>query len=395
LTKPTSTTIAGGRTFKSLEAPADTSSVGVFASSLHERRRQGRPWADRPRALRVAVFTTSYPSGDHDPSGRFVADAVERLQAQGVAVQVIHPSLAGEGGVVAKLRRRPWLAPVFLVRSVLGLRRADCELVHAHWLLSGLVAALSGKPFVLTLHGSGSAGRFSDLELAERSPRLVGAILRRARLVIAVSEPLAAAARRCGAREVRVIPNGIVLPVQTSGEVEPAEILFAGRLSPEKGIQELVEACRGLNLVVAGDGPLRDLVPDALGFLSAAELADRYRRAAIVVCPSRSEGFGIVCAEAMAHGKPVVATAVGGLQELVHHARTGFLVEPGNPAALRVALKLLLADPALRRRLGENARADVAERFAWPAITQATVEAYRSALGVEAAPEPAPLEAAA
>ena len=115
----------------------------------------------------------------------------------------------------------------------------------------------------------------------------------------------------------------------------------------------------------------------------------------IVVCPSRSEGFGIVCAEAMAHGKPVVATAVGGLQELVHHARTGFLVEPGNPAALRVAIKLLLADPALRRRLGENARADVAERFAWPAVTQATVEAYRSALGVETAPEPAPLEAAA
>jgi glycosyltransferase involved in cell wall biosynthesis len=97
----------------------------------------------------------------------------------------------------------------------------------------------------------------------------------------------------------------------------------------------------------------------------------------------------------MAHGKPVVATAVGGLQELVHHARTGFLVEPGNPAALRVAIKLLLADPELRRRLGENARAEVAERFAWPTVTQATVEAYRSALGVETAPEPAPLEAAA
>jgi glycosyltransferase involved in cell wall biosynthesis len=368
--------------------------VGVFASPLHERRRPGRPWSGRPRALRIAVFTTSFPSGDHDPSGRFVADAVERLQAHGVAVQVVHPRLAGEGGVVAKLRRRPWLAPAFLARSVLALRRADCELVHAHWLLSGLVAALSGKPFVLTLHGSGSAGRFSDLELAERSPRLVGAILRRARLVIAVSEPLAAAARRCGAREVRVIPNGIVLPPETSGEAEPAEILFAGRLSPEKGVQELVEACRGLNLVVAGDGPLRDLVPDALGFLSSTELAERYRRAAVVVCPSRSEGFGIVCAEAMAHGKPVVATAVGGLQELVHHARTGFLVEPGNPAALRVAIKLLLADPALRRRLGENARADVAERFAWPAVTRATVEAYRAALGVET-PEPAPLEAAA
>ncbi len=323
-----------------------------------------------------------------------MADAVDRLQAQGVAVQVVHPPLAGRGGVVAKLRRRPWLAPAFVLRSVLALRKADCELVHAHWLLSGLVAVLAGKPFVLTLHGSGSAGRFSDLELAERAPRLVGAIVRRARLVIAVSEPLAAAARSCGAREVRVIPNGIVLPARMSEEAEPAEILFAGRLSPEKGIQELVEACSGLNLVVAGDGPLRELVPDALGFLSAAELAERYRRAAVVVCPSRSEGFGIVCAEAMAHGKPVVATAVGGLQELIQHARTGFLVEPGDVAALRVAIKLLLADPALRRRLGENARADVAERFSWPAVIQATVEAYRSAL-VTQTTEPAPLVAVA
>jgi glycosyltransferase involved in cell wall biosynthesis len=368
--------------------------VGVFASPLHERRRPGRPWSGRPRVLRVAVFTTSFPSGDRDPSGRFVSDAVERLRAQGVAVQVVHPQLAGAGGVVAKLRRRPWLAPGFLVRSVIGLRRADCELVHAHWLLSGFVAALAGKPFVLTLHGSGSAGRFGDLELAARSPRLVGAILRRARLVIAVSEPLAAAARRCGAREVRVIPNGIALPAEASGEAEPAEILYAGRLSPEKGIQELVEAGPGLNLVVAGDGPLRSLVPEALGFLTPAELAERYRRAAVVVCPSRSEGFGVVCAEAMAHGKPVVATAVGGLQELVRHGRTGLLVEPGDPAGLRAAIDLLLGDPALRRRLGENARADVAERFAWPAVTRATVDAYRAALGLET-PEPAPLEAAA
>jgi len=368
--------------------------VGVNAPPLVERRRPGRPWADRPRPLRVAVFTTSYPRDEHDPSGRFVADGVERLRTQGVRVQVVAPELPGEGGVVAKLRRAPWRAPGFVARSVLALRRADVDLVHAHWLLAGAVAALAGKPFVLTLHGSGSAGRFSDLELARRAPRLVGAILTRARLVIAVSEVLAEAARTCGARDVRVIPNGIDVPVQRGQEAEPAEVLFAGRLSPEKGVNELLAASQGLNLVVAGDGPLRPLVPGALGFLSPDELSDRYTRAAVVVCPSRSEGFGVVCAEAMAHGRPVVATAVGGLKELIENGRTGILVEPGNPPALRAAIDMLLANPELRRRLGRAARYDVADRFAWPAVTRATIDAYRVALGLDA-PEPAPLEAVA
>jgi glycosyltransferase involved in cell wall biosynthesis len=360
-----------------------------------ERRRPGRPWAERPRLLQVAVFTTSYPSDPHDPSGRFIADAVERLQAQGVLVHVVHPKLRGRGSVVAKLKRAPWRAPGFLLRSVRALRRSHADLVHAHWLLSGLVAALAGKPFVLTLHGSGSAGLLSDLSLARRAPRLVGAILRRARLVICVSESLAEAARACGAQEVRVIPNGITIPDAPAQEAEPLEVLYAGRLSAEKGIEELAKACEGLNLVVAGDGPLRSLVPQALGFLSPDELAERYRRAAVVVCPSRSEGFGVVCAEAMAHGKAVVATEVGGLQELVEHGRTGLLAKPRDPWALRAAVDLLLAQPALRARLGAEARTEIAARCSWDSVTSATLDAYRAALGEEILSPPASLEAAA
>lgn len=361
-----------------------------------DRRRSGRPWADRPTPLRIAVFTTSYPRDASDPAGRFVADAVRHLRAGGVRVAVVCPDLAGRGTVVAKLRRAPWRAPGFVLRSVLGLRRTDCDLVHAHWLLAGLIAALARKPFVITLHGSGSAGRFSDLELARRSPRLVRTILRRARLVICVSEVLAEAATACGAREVRVIPNGIAVPHEIGVDADPAEVLFAGRLSPEKGIEELVAACSDLNLVVVGDGPLRSLLPKALGFLSPTELAERYRSAAVVVCPSRSEGFGIVCAEAMAHGKPVVATAVGGLQELVRHGKTGLLVEPGNASALRLAVEQLLENPDLRRRLGAAARADVISRFDWRSVTRATVDAYQRALGiVSPAPDPAAETAAA
>ncbi|MGE5275155.1 MAG: glycosyltransferase family 4 protein [Verrucomicrobiota bacterium] len=360
-----------------------------------DRRRPGRPWADRPKPLRIAVFTTSYPRDGNDPAGRFVADAVGHLRARGVRVAVLCPELAGRGTVAAKLKRAPWRAPGFVVRSVRALRKADCDLVHAHWLLSGLIVVLARKPFVITLHGSGSAGRFSDLELARRCPRLVRAILRRARLVICVSEVLAEAARACGAREVRVIPNGIAVPDEIGAEAEPAEILYAGRLSPEKGIEELASACSEMNLVVAGDGPLRSLLPEALGFLSPAELDKRYRRAAVVVCPSRSEGFGVVCAEAMAHGRPVVATAVGGLKELVRHGSTGLLVEPGNPGALRLAVEQLLENPDLRRRLGAAARADAIARFDWRSVTGATVDAYRRALDITSQTPDAVAESAA
>ena len=138
-----------------------------------------------------------------------------------------------------------------------------------------------------------------------------------------------------------------------------------GRLSAEKGVLELVAATVGMRLVVAGDGPLRERVPGALGFVPHHELAPLYARAAVVACPSRREGFGVACAEAMAHGRPVVASAVGGLLDLVVDGETGLLVPPGDADALRAGLERVLDDAQLRRRLGEAGRARARERFSW------------------------------
>jgi glycosyltransferase involved in cell wall biosynthesis len=199
--------------------------------------------------------------------------------------------------------------------------------------------------------------------------------------VICASRALAESARALGARDVRVIPSGVDLPPEVGEEAAPPEVLYAGRLSAEKGVLELVEAARGLDLVVAGDGPLRDRVPGALGMLPPDELASLYARAAVVACPSRREGFGVACAEAMAHGKPVVASAVGGLLDLVVDGETGLLVPPRDPAALRAALDRLLGDRDLRRRLGAAGRERVRAHFSWEAATEATLAAYDQALG--------------
>jgi len=334
--------------------------------------------------MKLVVLTTSYPRSPEDVVGRFVADAVERLRRSGLEVEVVSPSsfrhfgIAYGHGVLGNLRRRPWLAlllPAMLASFMRAARRAarDADLVHAHWLPAGAVAGVTGRPFVVQLWGT-------DVELARRVPWLARRILRRARVTICASQELAAAARELGARSVRVIPSGVEVPEAVADPDEPPHVLYAGRLSAEKGVLELVEAARGLPLVVAGDGPLREQVPGALGFVPHDELLRLYERAAVVVCPSRREGFGIVCAEAMAHGRPVVASAVGGLRDLVVDGETGLLVPAGDPSALRAALERLLGDPELRRRLGEAGRARAREELSWERFARLTLKAYETAL---------------
>ena len=331
--------------------------------------------------MRVGVLTTSYPRYPGDAAGRFVADAVEHVRRRGVDVEVVGPEqFRGYGltlgyGVLGNLRRRPWLAlfvPALLAGFVRAARRVEADLLHAHWLPAGWVAARTGTPYIVQVWGT-------DVELARRAPQLARSVLRGARLVIAASTALAESARALGAGEVRVIPSGVDLPAEVGAEARPPEVLYAGRLSAEKGIEELVETTAGIPLVVAGDGPLRGRVPGALGFVPHDELQRLYARAAVVACPSRREGFGVTCLEAMAHARPVVATAVGGLRDLVVDGETGLLVEPRDPRALRAAIERLLADPELRQRLGAAGRDRAREQFSWDAVTAATVAAYRMA----------------
>jgi glycosyltransferase involved in cell wall biosynthesis len=338
--------------------------------------------------VRVVVLTTSWPRTEREFAGRFVADAVERLRERGVEVDVLAPGsgyrdfgLAYGGGMAANLRRRPWVAPLMLLSMWRAVRRAarKADLVHAHWLLTASVARFAGRPFVVTLHGSGSAGRFSDVELARSRPGLVRALLRPAAAVICVSETVAWAVRSAGV-DVVVVPNGVRVPDEVGAPAEPAEVLYVGRLSPEKNVDTLVEAVGDLNLVVAGDGPLRDRVPKALGAVPHTEVERLLGRASVVVAPCEREGFGLAAAEAMAFGRPVVAAAGGALLELVSEGETGLLVPPRDAPALRAAVERLLADPALRERLGRAARERARERFGWDAVVERTLEVYRRAL---------------
>jgi len=331
--------------------------------------------------MRVCVLTTSYPRGPGDVAGVFVAEAVEHVRAAGVDVDVVSPAtfahfgIAYGGGIAQNLRARPWLVlllPAFLVSFALAARRTAraADVVHAHWIPSALAALATRKPFVLQVWGT-------DVELARRVPWLARALLRRAAVVIGASSFLAEEARRLGARDVRVIPNGVEIPQHVAEPAEPPHVLFVGRLSEEKGILEFLEATEGMPRVIVGDGPLRPRVPEAVGFVPHDELGAYYERAAVVCVPSRREGYGVVAREAMAYGRPVVATRVGGLADAVEDGVTGVLADA---VSLRGAVARTLASADDRARLGASARRAAAGGFSWPRVVRDLEAAYERAL---------------
>jgi glycosyltransferase involved in cell wall biosynthesis len=159
-------------------------------------------------------------------------------------------------------------------------------------------------------------------------------------------------------------------------------ILCVAALDVYKGIDVLVHAAKplliddpSLGLVLAGEGPLRMELEGLaaslgirrqtqfVGHKRGAEIAQLLQGCEVFVLPSREEPFGIVLLEAMACRKPVVATAVGGIPEIVEHEKSGILVEPDNPAALTEGIRRVLRDNELRKTIADNGHTRVMERF--------------------------------
>ena len=175
-------------------------------------------------------------------------------------------------------------------------------------------------------------------------------------------------------------------------------VLFVGRLTRQKGVFDLLEASKkfapGTQLVLATGKPdepniLDDLKKAVKGrgdvvwinsMLGQAETIALYSGAAVSVTPSVYEPFGIVVLEAMACGSPVVASAVGGIKEIVQSGQSGLLVPPADPKRLSEAVNRLLGDAGLGRKLAVNARRRVERHFSWESAARRTFEIYKRIL---------------
>jgi glycosyltransferase involved in cell wall biosynthesis len=173
-------------------------------------------------------------------------------------------------------------------------------------------------------------------------------------------------------------------------------VLFVGRLSRQKGVFDLLEAMHHVPeyatlVLVTGKPDTPGIEEDLRRALSGMghvvwipemlqdpDLVGLYNEAAVFVCPSIYEPFGIINLEAMACETPVVATRVGGIKEVVVDKETGFLVPPGDPVRLGRAITRLLEDPPLAARMGKKGRQRVLEQFTWDRIAAKTLELYRS-----------------
>jgi glycosyltransferase involved in cell wall biosynthesis len=269
-------------------------------------------------------------------------------------------------------------------------------------------AARSPVPVVQTFHALGSVKRRWQAEADTSPPQrpdVEATIARQATAIIAtctdeVSELVAYGARP---ETMYVVPCGVdrdrFRPAAEAGPHSPARVLTLGRLVPRKGNDTVIAATAGMpgtELVIAGGpdpGQLHEdpevarlyRVADACGAADRvcftgrvphADVPALLRSADIVVSAPWYEPFGIVPVEAMACGKAVVASAVGGHLDTVEDGVTGRLVPPRDPAALTAALTQLLAEPGLRRRLGTAGAARAAARYSWDKIAAETEAVY-------------------
>ncbi|MGI8626022.1 MAG: glycosyltransferase family 4 protein [Geodermatophilaceae bacterium] len=330
--------------------------------------------------------------------GTHVRAILPGLQALGATVRVCGPTATDElfgfratGAQFRPVRIASGLRPAADARALLSLRRSlgRTDLVHAHGLRAGLLSVLArpAAPVVVTVHNAlldppGPRRRIS--EVLER------VVMRRADVILAASLDLADHARALGGRDVRAAPlsaPSLPQPDRSRAEVR-AELgvsngtpllLAVGRLHPQKGYETLLAAARqwrgradGLRVVIAGDGPLhedlaaqiqRERLPVAL-LGRRSDVADLLAASDLVVLTSRWEARALVAQEALRAGRPLVATAVGGIPELAGHG-AGVLIPPDDPAALDAAVTGVLADPARAAALVAAGRSAA---LGWPTL---------------------------
>lgn len=349
-----------------------------------------------------------------------LVNLLPELQSQGDEVTVavmrgpfdLRRALELHGVRVVVLRARHRWNLIGAAHELAALvRSGGFEVVHAHLYFPAVVAALSRR---LGLHRAAQVVSFHNLAYAPGVNKAGAGLRWRKRLAAAlyprgfdaILGVSAAVARHyeqaLGLHGVQVLHNPV--PRALADRPEPAaaaqkegfSVVVPGRLVHEKGHADFLQALsllrsqgRGLSVTLAGHGPLRASLVQQIeelaladciaitGAMPHAQLLDAVEAADLVVVPSRFEGFGLTALEAMALGRPVVATTAGGLPEVIADGETGLLVPPQDPTQLAQAIGLLMDDAPLRQRLGAAGRQRAKQEFSLSAVTARLRDIYR------------------
>ena len=381
--------------------------------------------------MKALVLTREYPPHVYGGAG-VVVDQLTRALGRQMAIEIrcFDEPASPPPGVdvrgyspwdrVCRETGGPRFAPVLEAFSI-GLAMArdpvDARVVHAHtWYASLpglLIRTLYQIPLVVTLHSLEPLRPWKADQLGTgylATTELEKHVVETADRVIAVSEGMRQDVLRLFAVDrarVVVIHNGVDperyrrtsdrSALVRRGIREPY-ILFIGRISHQKGIFDLLRAVKSLpdsvQLILCASSPDTPEIAAQLEratrgnprvrwideTVPVADVVQLYSHAAVFVCPSIYEPFGVINLEAMACETPVVASAVGGITEVVVDGETGLLVPPARPDDLARAIRALLDDPSRARAMGEAGRRRVATLFTWDRIAERTAKVYADAL---------------
>jgi len=397
--------------------------------------------------LRVGLMTREYPPNVYGGAGVHV-EYLSRELAKKIEVEVhCWGDQFSDDGNLHVRGEQPWqrlsegtqekfkaALETFSLNLAQMTSIAAIDIVHTHTWYVAMAGFLAKKlyniPFVLTTHSLEPLRAWKAEQLGSgyaMSSWMERTAILDADAVIAVSQGTKADILRAhpeiDAERIHVIYNGIDLneyqkTTETTALVEhgvdPSQpyVLFVGRITRQKGVTHLVDAIphmpRGTQVVLCAGAPdtpeiaaeMREKVARARAInprviwiekmLSKPEAIQFYSNCSVFCCPSVYEPFGIINLEAMACRAPVVASATGGILEVVVDGVTGFLVPfeqdpvtsfPLHPEefsrALAAKVSALLADPATAQSFGEAGRRRVEEKFSWSAIAERTIELYR------------------
>jgi starch synthase len=382
--------------------------------------------------MKALMLTREYPPHIYGGAGVVVDQLTQALKRRmDVEVRCFGERAPTKDGVTvrgytpwerlkADTSGQPQFAPALETLSI-GLAMArdpvDADVAHAHtWYadMAGLwIRTLHRIPLIVTLHSMEPLRPWKADQLGTGyllSGWIERTTVEAADRVIAVSHKMREdilAHFKADPAKVVVIHNGIdpTRFVRTDRRehldrlgVKSPYVLYVGRITDQKGIFHLLEAARslppGVQVVLCASAPdtpeieerLRKAVPQHPNVMWINEMVSLdivtqlYSHAAVFACPSVYEPFGLINLEAMACETPVVASAVGGILEVVEDGKTGILVPPAQPQALAQALGRVLDNPELGARMGKAGRRRVEEKFSWTSVAQQTEKVYAEAI---------------
>jgi glycosyltransferase involved in cell wall biosynthesis len=389
--------------------------------------------------LRIAVLGSTYPRAADDHQVPWLRESVKRIAARGHKITVIAPAYRGlkdheiDGVQVRRFRYAParWeilthgdgapnklkkypilklLTLTYVLGGIVAVWKICCQeridILHVHWPFPhGLMALLPAWLRDVKVVSSCHSAEFALAAKSKLSTSLLALSLRKPDIITANSTHTANLVSGVVQRKAEIIPWGATVKVEPSAR--PAAqtmiplLLFSGRLVERKGVNFLLRAMpailakREVRLVITGDGDYRREWEDLAvklglngmvtftGFVTNEKLSSLFRSCSVYVHPAiydsrgDTEGLGVVLVEALTNRKPVVASRVGGIVDIIKDGETGLLVPEKDPEAIAKTVLRLLENPDYAQRLGEQGCAYATDYFNWDRIMDQYEAIYR------------------